>query len=418
MFAARHRPAIANRLPRLLRLLGVVALGALVNAPAPAETEACLACHADKGAAIEFSQGGRIEAFVDEGQFKASVHGFLACTDCHDRSLTGKGHEQQQFRSEELFKLRYSRICRRCHLDEELGGCAVHARLLEQEAAGRVPVCTDCHPAHAIMPVGGGGILAGETTRCLRMPPGTGPGDGARRNGTSGTAASCPGSTAASSCSGCHAGYSRQSHPQQGVAGSRAGTAARDELCRRCHFDMYTKSLEGIHYQPAEPGPCGVRQVASTATDRTASRHSATTGRRALPSAAGATRSSMPRYASSVHGEALVNAKNQDVPICIDCHRAHDTGDPRTVDYRNDIPFMCGNCHANEAMAGKYGLSTDVVKTYLSDFHGSTVSIYREQAAGAGQPDAARSRSAPTAMARTTSSPCPCSVPARSRRCC
>ena len=92
-------------------------------------------------------------------------------------------------------------------------------------------------------------------------------------------------------------------------------------------------------------------------------------------------------YASSVHGDALVNASNHDVPICIDCHRVHDTGDPRTVDYRNDIPFMCGNCHANEAIVGKYGLSTDVVKTYLSDFHGSTVSIYREQVGSADRPN-------------------------------
>jgi cytochrome b subunit of formate dehydrogenase len=361
-----------------------VALGTLVHAPAAAETAACLACHADKGPAIEFSQGGRIEAFVDEGQFKASVHGFLACTDCHDQSLTGKGHEQRRFRSEELFKLRYSRICRRCHLDQELGRFAVHKSLLEQEAAGRAPVCTDCHPAHSIMPVGGRGVLDEETAGCLRCHPAQAPAT-LPAEGRSGTPALAPGIHGNLSCAGCHTGYSGQSHPREGVAGGGSEAGAPNELCRRCHFDMYTKSLEGIHYNllrqghPGTPGcvDChGSHRITSLSHDRAASAAKCGECHRKLYAS----------YASSVHGDALVNAKNQDVPICIDCHRAHDTGDPLTAGYRYDIPFMCGSCHANEAIARKYGLSADVVKTYLSDFHGSTVSIYRDQAAGADQP--------------------------------
>jgi len=372
---------MTDRPPALLRLLGVVALGVLVHAPALAETGACLACHADKGRAIEFPQGGRIEAYVDERQFKASVHGFLACTDCHDQSLTGKGHEQQRFRSEELFKLRYSRICRRCHLDQELSRSAVHARLLEQEAAGRVPVCTDCHPAHSIMPVAGGRILAAEAAYCLGCHPAQA--EAMELGGTrSGTAAPPPIVHGHLSCSGCHVGYSRQSHPQQPVATGGPHMAARDDLCQRCHFDMYTKSLEGIHYNlmsqghPGMPGcvDChGSHGITSLSQDRAAS--AAKCGECHVKLYA--------TYASSVHGVALVKAQSRDVPTCIDCHRAHNTGDPRAVDYRYDIPSMCGNCHANKAIVGKYGLSTDVVKTYLSNFHGSTASIYREQVAGA-----------------------------------
>jgi cytochrome b subunit of formate dehydrogenase len=376
---------MTDRLPKLLRVLGIVAVGTFACSAVRAETEACLACHADKGPAIEFSQGGKIEAFVNEGQFKASVHSFLACTDCHDRSLTGKGHEQQRFRSEELFKLRYSRICRRCHLDEALGGSAVHATLLQQEAAGRVPVCTDCHPAHSIMPVAGGGILAGEATRCLGCHPSQA--QALASGGTrSGTATPTPDVHGHQSCSGCHTGYSRQSHPQQRITTSGPRKAARDDLCRRCHFDMYTKSLEGIHDtlrsrgHPGTPGcvDChGSHRITSLSHDRAASAAKCGECHAKVYST----------YASSVHGEALVDAKNRDVPICIDCHSAHDAGDPRAVDYRYDIPSMCGNCHASEAIAGKYGLSTDVVKTYLSDFHGSTVSIYQEQVAGAFRPN-------------------------------
>jgi hypothetical protein len=52
VFAARHTAVKSDPLPRLLQLLGVVALGVLVYPPALAETAACLACHADKGPAI------------------------------------------------------------------------------------------------------------------------------------------------------------------------------------------------------------------------------------------------------------------------------------------------------------------------------------------------------------------------------
>ena len=40
---------------------------------------------------------------------------------------------------------------------------------------------------------------------------------------------------------------------------------------------------------------------------------------------------------------------------------------------------MCSNCHSNEVIMGKYGLSTEVVNTYLSDFHGLTLSLYQAE---------------------------------------
>jgi len=84
-------------------------------------------------------------------------------------------------------------------------------------------------------------------------------------------------------------------------------------------------------------------------------------------------------YANSVHGNALFNEANRDVPICIDCHSSHSIKDPTTMEYHELIPEMCSNCHANKAIMGKYGLSTDVVTTYLSDFHGVTLGLYKKE---------------------------------------
>jgi hypothetical protein len=40
---------------------------------------------------------------------------------------------------------------------------------------------------------------------------------------------------------------------------------------------------------------------------------------------------------------------------------------------------MCSKCHANKEIMGRYGLSTDVIKTYLSDFHGVTLGFYKTE---------------------------------------
>jgi len=84
-------------------------------------------------------------------------------------------------------------------------------------------------------------------------------------------------------------------------------------------------------------------------------------------------------YSMSVHGKSLLSDKNQDVPVCSDCHKAHDIADAHMTDFRNNIPQMCSKCHANEELMKKYGLSTAVLQSYLEDFHGVTLTFYKKQ---------------------------------------
>ncbi len=85
-------------------------------------------------------------------------------------------------------------------------------------------------------------------------------------------------------------------------------------------------------------------------------------------------------------GKALFDG-NKDVPICTDCHSSHDIKNPSLSVFHDSIPEMCGKCHSNAAIMGKYGLSTDVVKSYLSDFHGMTLGLHRKEAQKDYRPD-------------------------------
>lgn len=80
-------------------------------------------------------------------------------------------------------------------------------------------------------------------------------------------------------------------------------------------------------------------------------------------------------YKESVHGKALTDG-NPDVPTCIDCHGVHNIQDPTTATFRNSTPYLCAKCHTDDALMYKYGLSTQVLNTYVADFHGTTVVLF------------------------------------------
>ena len=85
-------------------------------------------------------------------------------------------------------------------------------------------------------------------------------------------------------------------------------------------------------------------------------------------------------YKESVHGAALIDESNRDVPSCIDCHGVHTMDDPRSSAFRLRSPQMCAGCHTDSNRMGAYGISTDVLDSYVADFHGSTVTLFAKQA--------------------------------------
>ncbi len=177
-------------------------------------------------------------------------------------------------------------------------------------------------------------------------------------------------------CNDCHGDISDYPHPEHTYKSKREINLALYESCKKCHFDNYTKTLEGIHYQLLAKGDSraptcvdchGAHNI--MAPDRPKSKVSQTCNR--------CHGEIYETYIKSVHGKALTNGGNTDVPVCTDCHRAHDIVDPRTNSFLLQTPQLCGGCHSDETLMKQYGISTHVVETYLRDFHGVSTTFYK-----------------------------------------
>lgn len=152
-----------------------------------------------------------------------------------------------------------------------------------------------------------------------------------------------------------------------------------NEACRSCHLHEFEVAVDSAHMRVLEGGnreaPVCVDCHGSHAMVRFSNRPRAEvsymcgTCHKAVYST----------YRTSVHGAALEAGSSPDVPGCVECHGVHSVRGPRDSPYRNDSIAICGACHANEAMMDKYGISTEVFDTYLDDFHGRTVNLFRRQ---------------------------------------
>jgi predicted CXXCH cytochrome family protein len=166
-------------------------------------------------------------------------------------------------------------------------------------------------------------------------------------------------------------------HPARTFGSRRDLALALDTQCRRCHFANYTKTLDSVHQQAVARGDrtapvcvdChGSHDVKKAAAPREAVSKTCAACHEGVANA----------YARSVHGQALTKG-NIDVPVCTDCHHAHDVAGPRSTQWELRTPELCGSCHANASVMNKYGLSTKVFSTYLTDFHGKTAALRSSQ---------------------------------------
>ncbi len=178
-------------------------------------------------------------------------------------------------------------------------------------------------------------------------------------------------------CVHCHADTAEYPHPPLAVETRREFTLSLyRSSCILCHQDKYDATLDSVH------------QVALAGGDTRAAVCTDCHGTHNIgPPDEPRSRSSQmcelchseifELYKNSVHGAALIGEGNPDVPSCTDCHHVHRIEGPQTGPFHLFSPQICADCHADPEIMGRYGISTEVFDTYVSDFHGTTVVLFQ-----------------------------------------
>lgn len=188
-------------------------------------------------------------------------------------------------------------------------------------------------------------------------------------------------------CVQCHTTVGNFPHPEFNASNLREVTLQLYQLCERCHLNQSSLTQDSVH---ADALAAGVREAA-VCTDC----HTAHDVRRLTDQETGELRPDAnehvpltcaqchsaiyENYRESVHGSALIGEGNPDVPSCIDCHGVHSIEDPTTAAFRLRSPDICAGCHTDPEIMDKYGISTQVLSTYVADFHGTTVTLFQKE---------------------------------------
>lgn len=186
-------------------------------------------------------------------------------------------------------------------------------------------------------------------------------------------------------CVDCHSNITSFPHPEVTASSPRDFSLEMYPTCQQCHGEQYQKVLDSVHQTALAGGntnaavctDCHNPHTQTRLTDKNTGELLAD-ARLHIPQTCAKCHSKIyDTYKNSVHGSALQSG-NPDVPTCIDCHGVHNIQNPTTNTFRNSTPYLCAKCHTDESIMSKYGISTNVLDTYVSDFHGTTVKMFEE----------------------------------------
>lgn len=180
-------------------------------------------------------------------------------------------------------------------------------------------------------------------------------------------------------CVDCHTGITLANlddHPDKVLTTPAAYSKSMAEACLTCHKDEAARFPDDVHKRVS------TTQVLCTDCHGSHYMHSPNQPRTAIPqTCAKCHPEASKKYESSVHGKALLGENNPDVPVCTDCHRAHSMKKSKTADFHLGSVNLCKRCHGDAKKMARYGLSTDVMQSYLEDFHGVSVTYSRKNGA-------------------------------------
>lgn len=143
-------------------------------------------------------------------------------------------------------------------------------------------------------------------------------------------------------CASCHADVDLSSHPsgKRKIASARQNSIARIEICRQCHDDKFKLYEGSVHAALLRDG----NPVAPICTDCHAPHAVLPKAREVMAevSCRNCHDAVFSAYAASVHGKVRSKPGNTHVPLCADCHRAHDVSAATAGD---TVKNACLGCH-------------------------------------------------------------------------
>jgi nitrate/TMAO reductase-like tetraheme cytochrome c subunit len=187
-------------------------------------------------------------------------------------------------------------------------------------------------------------------------------------------------------CTDCHKNITGFPHPDLNAQSLRDVSMQLYTTCQQCHATQYNQTLDSVHQKALAGGntnaaictDCHNPHTQAQITDKTTGKI-LPEARVWIPTVCARCHSAIyDQYKTSVHGSALIGSGNQDVPTCIDCHGVHNIGNPTTTAFRLSSPQLCAKCHTDASIMSKYGISTQVLNTYVADFHGTTVTLFEK----------------------------------------
>lgn len=186
------------------------------------------------------------------------------------------------------------------------------------------------------------------------------------------------------SCQVCHPNISGYPHPKNTAQSAKDYTLQYKETCNQCHPVQAEQLKDSAHTMLLEQGNTN----APTCSDCHHPHEQKAISKNPDGSPAPSEHANIAlvcakchsliynQYIDSVHGSGVIENRNPDVPACTDCHGVHKITGPTGTNFRLTSPEICSKCHTDETIMSKYGLSTDVMSTYISDFHGTTVTLF------------------------------------------
>lgn len=250
----------------------------------------CLTCHGDKNLTKVGSGGSKVSLFVSEDEFKKSVHGKLACTDCHTR-IQDDSHARKKVKKADLMV-----DCGTCHEEsEKIYKTSVHR--LKAEIS-----CKECHGYHYVAP------LSNPKSATYRT-------------------------NLVQTCGACHSQEGQQfAESVHGVGLSRG--RPNHPTCTTCH------GTHGIKPRSDPDSAVHERKIAMTTCPQCHAAEQITKEYRF-------TTKPVKSYYDSFHGLSYRGGDTFSAN-CASCHGVHDiraSSDPKSMIHKDNLQKTCGNCH-------------------------------------------------------------------------